>query len=337
MADKTFYENNGPFTLEQIAGICGAALADPSQGKLVVAEMATMALAGAQDICFFYDKKAREKAAEIRAAACVTTEELSRYVPQTTALLISPNPKLAYLKLSRAFYSEYKMKADIASTARIHPSAIIGQGTYVGDYVVIGENVAIGENCVFEPGAVVARGCKIGNNTRVGANASISYAVIGDNCYIYSGARIGQDGFGFMMVDGRHERLPQLGRVIIGNDVEVGANSCIDRGALDDTVIGDGMRIDNLVQIAHNDKFGTGCIMVAQSGAAGSCTFGDYVVCGGQVGVADHLTIGSKAQIASQSGVMRDVQPGEVVMGYPAVKFNDFMRQVALLQKSIRK
>ena len=140
-----------------------------------------------------------------------------------------------------------------------------------------------------------------------------------------------------MVINGKHERIPQLGRVIIGNDVEIAANTCVDRGALDDTVIGDGCRIDNLVQVAHNDKLGRGCVIVSQTGIAGSCTFGDYVVCGGQSGFADHLHIGSGAQIGAQSGLMRDVEPGAVVMGYPAVPIKDFMRQVSCVQKLAKK
>ena len=184
---------------------------------------------------------------------------------------------------------------------------------------------------------VISHDCQIGHHTRIGNNASIAYAIIGSHCYIYTGARIGQDGFGFQVINGQHHRIPQLGRVIIGNDVEIGANACVDRGALDDTVIGDGSRIDNLVQIAHNDKLGRGCVVVAQVGIAGSCTLGDYVVLGGQVGLADHLNIGSGAQIAAQSGVMRDVEAGSVVMGSPCVPFKDFMRQVAFLQKNSKK
>ena len=160
---------------------------------------------------------------------------------------------------------------------------------------------------------------------------------MGDDCYIYTGARIGQDGFGFQLINGQHKRIPQVGRVIIGNDVEIGANTCVDRGALDDTVIGDGVRVDNLVQIAHNDKMGRGCVIVSQTGIAGSCTFGDYVVCGGQTGFADHLNVGSGAQVAAQSGVMRDIEPGAVLMGYPAVPIKDFMRQVSYLQKVSKK
>ena len=171
----------------------------------------------------------------------------------------------------------------------------------------------------------------------MGVNASVCYTIMGNNCYIFTGARIGQDGFGFQVINGQHKRIPQLGRVIIGNDVEIGANSCVDRGALDDTVIGDGCRVDNLVQIAHNDKLGRGCVIVAQTGIAGSCTFGDYVVCGGQTGFADHLNIGSGAQIGAQSGLLRDVEPGAVMMGYPAIPLKDFMRQVSYLQKLSKK
>lgn len=190
---------------------------------------------------------------------------------------------------------------------------------------------------MIEPNVVIAQGCKIGKNCRIGNNASIAYSIIGDNCYIYTGARIGQDGFGFQFMNGQHHRIPQLGRVIIGNDVEIGANACIDRGALDDTIIGDGSRIDNLVQIAHNDKLGRGCVIVSQVGIAGSCTLGDYVVLGGQVGLADHLNIGSGAQVAAQSGAMRDIEAGAVVMGSPCVPIKDFMRQVSFLQKNSKK
>jgi UDP-3-O-[3-hydroxymyristoyl] glucosamine N-acyltransferase len=225
----------------------------------------------------------------------------------------------------------------ISPQASIHSTAQIGKNCFVGPHAVIEENVVIGDDCRIESGAVIAQGCRIGHHCRIGSNAYVSYCNMGNDCYIYAGARIGCDGFGFNLKDGRHVRIPQVGRVLIGNDVEIGANACIDRGALDDTVIGDGTRIDNLVQIAHNDVVGRGCVLVAQVGIAGSCTLGDYVVCGGQVGLADHLTIGSGAQIAAQSGAMRDIEPGAVVMGSPTVPFKDFMRQVAFLQRNSKK
>lgn len=337
MADTAFYVNKGPLTLQQIAEICEAELQAADKALVEIKDINTMAKAGADEICFFYDKKAKEKAAEIKATACVTTSDLAPFVPTGVIVLIAQNPKMAFLKLNLALYAENLPKPNIASTAKIHPSAIIGENAYIGDYAVIGSSVKIGSNCMIEAGAVIGDGCQIGNNCRIGVNASVAYTIMGDDCYIYCGARIGQDGFGFQLVNGQHKRIPQVGRVIIGNDVEIGANSCVDRGAMDDTVIGDGCRIDNLVQIAHNDKLGRGCVVVAQTGVAGSCTFGDYVVCGGQTGFADHLTVGSGAQIGAQSGVMRDIEPGAILMGYPAMPIKDFMRQVSYLQKLSKK
>lgn len=337
MVDTSFFKNNGPFTLAQIAEICDAEIKDDSKVAININNIATMSNAGEGEICFFYDKKAKAKATEIKSTACVTTIEMADLIPDGVAVLVSSNPKLSFLKLNQQMYAEFMPKAEISSSARIAPSAKIGANTFIGENVVIEADVDIGENCIIEHNAVISRSCKIGNSCRIGAGAQIAYCLMGNDCYIYSGARIGLDGFGFMVINGKHQRIPQVGRVIIGNDVEVGANSCIDRGAMDDTVIGDGCRIDNLVQIAHNDKLGRGCVIVAQTGIAGSCTFGDYVVCGGQSGFADHLAIGSGAQVGAQSGLMRDVEPGAVVMGYPAVPIKDFMRQVSYIQKAVKK
>lgn len=337
MVDTSFFNNNGPFALSQVAEICSAELRDCNQASTTIKDIAPMVQAGEGEICFFYDKKAKEQGAKIKATACVTTAELADLIQDGVAVLIAANPKLAFLKLNQRLYSEFTPKFDISASARIAPSAKIGQHTYIGENVVIEANVEIGENCIIEHNVVISQGCKVGNSCRIGVGAHVAYCLMGNECYIYSGVRIGEDGFGFTVINGKHQRVPQVGRVIIGNDVEIGSNSCVDRGALDDTVIGDGCRIDNLVQIAHNDKLGRGCIIVAQSGIAGSSTFGDYVVCGGQTGVADHVNVGSGAQIGAQSGLMRDVEPGTVVMGYPAVPFKDFMKQVATLQKLVKK
>ena len=337
MVDKHFYDAKENVTLAQVAEVTSAVLTDASQSDMIIADIATMVSAGANDICFFYDRKGKEKAMRMKAKACVTTADLKQFVPDDVVVLVSENPKIAFIKLNEFMYAERIPFSGIAASAKIATNAKIGMDCRIGENVVIGENVEIGNNCVIEPNVVIAQGCKIGNNCRIGNNASIAYSIIGNNCYIYTGVRIGQDGFGFQMIDGQHHRIPQLGRVIIGNDVEIGANTCVDRGALDDTVIGDGTRIDNLVQIAHNDKLGRGCVIVSQVGIAGSCTLGDYVVLGGQVGLADHLNIGSGAQVAAQSGAMRDIDAGAVVMGSPCVPFKDFMRQVSFLQKNSKK
>ena len=242
-----------------------------------------------------------------------------------------------FIRTRKPFYAEYAPQAGVAASAKIHPSAKIGQNCFVGENVVVEENAVVGDGCRLEAGCYIGRSCVLGNNCRIGVNAYVSYTKMGDNCFIFSGARLGTDGFGFQLVNGQHVRIPQVGLLLIGNDVEVGANTCIDRGALGNTIIGDGCRIDNLVQVAHNDKMGRGCVIVSQTGIAGSCTFGDYVVTGGQAGIADHINIGSFAQVAAQSGIMRDIEPQTVVMGSPAVPFKDYMRQVAFLQKNSKK
>lgn len=337
MVDDKFYKNNGPFSLKKIAEICNAVLTDENKSDVMINDMASIFSGRDGEISFFFDKKKKEQAAEIKTTACVTSKEFASLIPQGVIVLVSDNPHDSFVKLNYAMYSEILPEPEIRPSAVIAPSAVIGKNCYIGDGVVIGDNVEIGDNCRIEANSVIYGGCKLGNNCRIGANANIMHALIGNNVYIYGGARIGWDGFGFQTVMGRHKRIPQLGRVIIGNDVEIGANSCIDRGALDDTVIGDGCRIDNLVQVAHNDKIGRGCILVAQVGVAGSCTFGDYVVCGGQAGFADHLTVGSQAQIGAQSGVMRNIEPQTAVMGTPAIGFRDFMKQTACVQKLWKK
>ena len=337
MVDTVFYNYSGAKKIAEIAKISHSVLATEGKENELIENVCSIESAGSEDICFFYDKKNKAMAQNIMANACITTTDLAAFVPDGVIVLISENPKLSFIELVSAFYSEFKPATKIEDSASVSKSARIGKHCYIGHGAVIGDDVVIGDNCVIEANAVIARGCQIGNNCRIGNNASIAYCLMGNDCYIYTGARIGQDGFGFSVVEGRHKRIPQIGRVIIGNDVEVGANTCIDRGALDDTIIGDGCRIDNLVQVAHNDKIGRCCILVAQTGIAGSCTFGDYVVCGGQTGFADHLNIGSGAQVGAQSGVMRDIEAGAIVMGTPTVPFKDFMRQVAFLQKNSKK
>jgi len=337
MADTLFYEHSTAKTIKEIAKISNAEIITKGKENELIENVCSIESAGASDLCFFYDKKNKAKAQSIKAKACITIKELASLVPEGVIVLVSENPKLSFIELINSFYAEHKHHYGIDAKAVVASTAKLGKNCYVGPFAVIEDDVVIGDDCIIEANAFIGRGCKIGNNCRIANNASVTYCLMGNDCYVYTGARIGQDGFGFSVVEGRHRRIPQIGRVIIGNDVEVGANTCIDRGALDDTIIGDGCRIDNLVQVAHNDKIGNYCILVAQTGIAGSCTFGDYVVCGGQTGFADHLSIGSGAQIGAQSGVMRDIEPGAIVMGSPTVPFKDFMRQVAFLQKNSKK
>ena len=219
--------------------------------------------------------------------------------------------------------------ATVSSTARLEDGVSVGPGAVIGDDVEIGAGSVIGAN------AVIARGCRIGRNTHVGALATIQYALIGDHVRLSPGVRIGQEGFGFVPREDGLRKMPQLGRVIIQDRVEIGANSCVDRGALGDTVIGIGTKIDNLVQIAHNVVIGTHCAIAGQCGLSGSVTIGDMTMLGGGVGIADHRRIGSRVQIAGSSGVMNDIPDGERWGGSPAQPARSYFREKAALRRLV--
>ncbi|MEM9468963.1 MAG: UDP-3-O-(3-hydroxymyristoyl)glucosamine N-acyltransferase, partial [Pseudomonadota bacterium] len=252
-------------------------------------------------------------------------------------LIISNSPYKSYALIAQAFYPENYPDAEISEKASIDDTASIGKGCVIETGAVIKAGAQIAEGCWIESNAVIGENVKIGKNSRIGMNSSISHSHIGQASRIYPGVRIGQDGFGFAIDPAGHVKVPQLGRVLIGDHVEIGANTCIDRGAGPDTVIGDGTWIDNLVQIGHNVKIGKGCIIIAQAGIAGSSVIEDYAVIAAQVGVAGHLNVGMGAQIAAQSGVMRDVAAGEKVMGSPASPIKEHMRQITTLKNLARK
>ncbi|MCB9989164.1 MAG: UDP-3-O-(3-hydroxymyristoyl)glucosamine N-acyltransferase [Rhodospirillales bacterium] len=319
MADFRFFQRAKPMTLAHLAALAGAEVVqgDP---ETVVADVAALDHAGPDDISFLDNIRYKEQFAVTKAAACIVAQEMCDLAPNGLALLVSPHPYKSYAKVAQAFYpQETSPEPYISPQAIIDPTAKIGAG------------------CVIEAGAVIGPHVELGDCCRIGANATISYAVIGAYVRIYPGARIGQDGFGFAIDPAGHVKVPQLGRVVIGDHVEIGANSCIDRGAGPDTVIGQGTWIDNLVQIGHNVKIGKGCVIVAQVGISGSTVIDDYAVIAGQAGVAGHLHIGMGARIAAQAGIMRDVPAGAEVMGAPAIPIKQFMRQIATLNKLTKK
>ncbi|MCB9973142.1 MAG: UDP-3-O-(3-hydroxymyristoyl)glucosamine N-acyltransferase [Rhodospirillales bacterium] len=320
MADKTFFDNKGPFSLEEILSktkaVATAGGLDPAR---LFSDVAPLDKAGAGHVSFLDNIKYRDQFAQTQAGACFCTEDMVAFAPESALCLVTKTPYKAYALAAQMFYP------------------IVNEQGAISPHAVIEEGAEIGENTVIEAGAVIGRNVKIGSYCWIGANASISHAHIGDYTRIYPGVRIGQDGFGFAIDPAGHVKVPQLGRVMIGSHVEIGANSCVDRGAGPDTVIGDGTWIDNLVQIGHNVKIGRGCILIAQSGIAGSTVLEDYAVVAAQGGVAGHLRIGMGAQIGAQSGVMRDVAAGEKVLGSPAQPIKEYMRQVAFLKKAIKK
>jgi UDP-3-O-[3-hydroxymyristoyl] glucosamine N-acyltransferase len=215
----------------------------------------------------------------------------------------------------------------------VHPSARLEEGVRVEPGAVVGREAQVGRGSVIAAGAVIGYRVTIGRGCYVGPGASVIHALVGDRVILHAGVRIGQDGFGFAMGAQGHLKVPQIGRVIIQDDVEIGANSCVDRGALKDTIIGEGTKIDNLVQIGHNVVMGRHCVIVGQVGIAGSAELGDFVVMGGHSGVVGHIKVGSGAQIAGSAHVKDEVPPGARMAGTPAVPFKEFARQVAALKR----
>lgn len=320
-----------------IARISGAKPGEGCDPSFVIEDIAPLDKAGPKDLSFLDNLKYREQFKVTKAGACIVAADMVALAPKGINLLVSKSPYKSYALTAQAFYPEQRPKTSIADSAVVYPGAVIGQGCVIEDHVVIHEGAQIGQNCWIEAGAVIGQNVVIGDHGRIGANSTVSHALIGDHVRLYPGVRVGQDGFGFAIDSGGHIKVPQLGRVIIEDHVEIGANTTIDRGAGPDTVIGQGTWIDNLVQVGHNVKIGKGCIIVSQVGISGSTVIEDYVALGGQVGVAGHLRIGKGARIAAQSGLMRDVPAGEEQMGYPAIPMRQFMRQIATLNRLIKK
>ncbi|MFQ5773191.1 MAG: UDP-3-O-(3-hydroxymyristoyl)glucosamine N-acyltransferase [Kiloniellaceae bacterium] len=336
MADPRFFSLAGPYKLSELARIAGAELGPGAGPDKEFTDVAPLDSAGPSDVSFLDNRRYLDSFAASSAGACIVAPENAERAPKGMALLLTPKPYKAYALVARAFYPEPALGGGRHETAIIDPSATIGEGTRIGPGVVIGARVEIGRGCRIKANAVIEEGVVIGDGTEVGANAFLSHCLIGKRCLLHAGVCIGNRGFGFAMDPEGFVDVPQLGRAIIEDDVEVGANSTIDRGAGPDTVIGAGSKIDNLVQIGHNVRLGRGCVLVAQSGIAGSTKLEDYVVVAAQAGVAGHLTIGKGAQLSAKSGIMRDVPAGQTVAGIPALPLRDFFRLCTIWQRQLK-
>ncbi|OAN43957.1 UDP-3-O-(3-hydroxymyristoyl)glucosamine N-acyltransferase [Paramagnetospirillum marisnigri] len=337
MADPRFFTVAGPYTLASLADIAKASVSDGADMARIFKDVAPLEVAGPDEVSFLDNKKYVAAFQASKAGLCVVSPEMADKAPPGMTLLLAKDPYRAYARIAQAFYPVAAPEPWIAPTACIDSTAKVAPSCRVEPGAVIGAGAEIGERSHVGPNVVIGRGVIIGEDCILGANATVSHAVIGHKVNIYPGARIGQDGFGFAMGAEGHLKVPQLGRVVIGNGVEIGANTTIDRGAGPDTVIGDGCMIDNLVQIGHNVQLGRGCVIVAQVGISGSTRMGDFAAAGGQAGITGHLRIGAGARIAAQAGVMRDVGPGETVGGAPAVPMTEWLRQTAMIGKMARK
>ncbi len=340
MEHPGFFDRAGPFSLARIAEESGASLPDQSRAAFEVTDVRTLDAATPSEVAFLDNPKYLSQLAETRAAACFIQEKYAARLPAGTAALLSPEPYRAYAKALALFYPDAgipKVASVRVGDAFIDPSARLEAGVVVEPGVVIGPEAQIGAGTRIAAGAVVGYRCAIGRNCYIGPRVVVTHALIGNNVIIQAGAAIGQDGFGFAMGRQGHLKVRQIGRVIIQDWVEIGANAGIDRGALRDTVIGEGTKIDNLVQIGHNVTIGRHCVLTGQVGISGSTVLEDFVVMGGQSGTVGHIRIGAGAQIAGNSGVAESVPRGERWGGTPAKPLKSWAREIALLKRLTEK
>ena len=343
MADSNFFSPQGPFTLLELARAAaadifynGQEVARPSE-ELSFRDVAALHQAGPEEVSFLSNPKYYDNFASTAAGCIIIEAKHLNFAPGNKWLLVAKNSYAAYALIAALFYPAASSTGIISERACIDPSANIGKNVAIADCAVIGANVSIGDNSIIGANAVVGAGVQIGVGTNICAGVTVSHAIIGNSVMIHPGVRIGQDGFGFATVGGVHLKVPQLGRVVIGNNVEIGANTCIDRGTNNDTIIGDNCQIDNLVQIGHNVVLGKGCVLVSMTGVSGSTVFEEYVVAGGQSGFAGHLHISKGSQIAAQAGVISNLGPGAKVGGTPAVPISQWHRQSIILKKLVSK
>jgi UDP-3-O-[3-hydroxymyristoyl] glucosamine N-acyltransferase len=332
--DPRFFSRAGPHSL---AAVVDAAEAEAPPRRLMLHRVAPLATATAEDVSFcLNNRRYRADLGVTQAAAVIVHPDMRDAVPETAVAIVADDPLVAWSKVAALFHPLPPPVPGIHPSAVVAASARIDPTAEIGPLAVIGENAVIGARGRIGPLVVVGDGVVTGRDFRIGSHASVSHALIGDRVYIYPGARIGQDGFGFAITPEGFHSVPQLGRVVIGNDVEVGANSTIDRGTLDDTVIGAGTRIDNLVQIGHNVRIGRACVLCGQAGISGSTVLEDQVVVAGQAGLADHLRIGAGSRIGAQSGVMADLPPRSEVAGAPAQPVKALFKEIAAIRRWVR-
>jgi UDP-3-O-[3-hydroxymyristoyl] glucosamine N-acyltransferase len=316
MSDPVFFRRAGALTIGEIIELTGAKPLRMMDLTAQIEAVAPLDQGVPGTIVFLDNPKYADDVCTTRATACFVGQRYADRVPETTIALVTPEPYAACAKVSARLFPDSLRPGSvfgntgISPGAYIHPDARLEDGVTVDPGAVIGPRAEVGEGSVIGANAVIGPDVRIGRQCSIGPQSTILFALIGDRVIIHPGVRIGQDGFGFAMSARGHLKVPQIGRVIVQNDVEIGANTTIDRGANRDTVIGEGTKIDNLVQIAHNVTIGRHCVIVSQVGISGSTDIADFVAAGGQAGITGHLKIGMGAQIGAQSGVMTDVPAG---------------------------
>jgi len=334
MPDARFYLSLGPIPLLDLVALAGGELAAGATDGLKIEAAAPLGRAGPSDIAFLGDRKHLAALKASRAGACFVPAAHLDDVPEGCIGIVSRRPQAAWAKVANALHAA---RAHEAGAAAVHASADIEDGVQLAPNVVVGPGARIGRGTRLAPGVVIGPGVAIGRDCEIGANATVGFALIGDRVKLYAGARIGEAGFGATASDSGIYDVPQLGRVILQDGVTIGANSCVDRGAWEDTVVGENTKVDNLVHIGHNARVGRNCVMAAYVGLSGSVVVGDGVAFGGRAGVADHVTIGDGAQLAAGAGAFRDIPAGETWGGFPAQPVKSWLRETAWLSRNARR
>jgi len=333
MSARSFFRGDRRISVGEIAKLTGAQLRRNADPARTITGIATLYRGGPSDLAFLDEAKHSDTARGSAVGACLASAELAANVSARAALLVVEKPFEAFVAAARALFpdalrpsslfSGADAVAGVAAGAVVHPSARLESGVTIDPGAVIGAGAEIGSGTAIGANAVIGADVRIGRNCAVGPNVSVIHSLIGDCVILHAGCRIGQDGAGFAMGQNGHRKIPQVGRVIIQDGVEIGAGSCIDRGGLTDTMIGEGSKIDNQVQVGHNTIIGRHCVLVAQVGIAGSVVLEDYVMLERQVGVAGNLTIGEGARVGAQSEVMSDIPAGQSWLGSPAKRGPD--------------
>jgi len=340
--NNKFHKPLGPFSLAILAELVNAKIYNYKNGtnlnekENLIYDAADINNAEEGYITFVSVNSTLHKIETSKASACIVKEYNEKYFHSDIICLEVNDPHAAFAIISQKFYPDILPEPSISKNCEISDKSKCSKLIRVDSYSVIEEDVIIGNNVWIGSGCFIGKGVKIGDNTKIMSNSSIECTEIGKNVLIYHGVKIGQRGFGFAPTKDGHVKIPQVGRVVIHDNVEIGSNTCIDRGSFGDTIIGMGTFIDNLVHIAHNVKIGKHCAIAGQVGIAGSAIIDDYCMFGGQVGIGGHISIGKGVQAGGQAGITKNLSSGAKVSGTPAISINDYHRQSVLLKKLLK-
>ncbi len=326
MNNNFFFKNIGPFSIKKIADTCEGRV-HSGDTNIKIQNIIDLFKAKENDVSFLNSIKYKEMSLKNKATACITSEDLVKFLPESCIKIIVANVLLSAAKVSKLFYPDSDfdhLDQTLVSSEKIKDKYI---NVKFGKNVLIGDNVQIGKNTTIGNNSTVEHNVKIGENCSIGSFVLIKNSIIENDVHITDGVKIGSKGFGFIPNKSKNFRIPHIGKVLLKRGVEIGSGTTIDRGSISDTILGENTFVDNLVQIGHNVKIGKNCTIVSQVGISGSTVIGDNVVIGGQAGISGHLKIGNNVKIGGNSGVIKDIPDNKKVMGYPSIDFKKFVKK----------